>query len=321
MGQDSRMANSAWIRASSPPAVTERGEELGRVCEAAKRQPEAFHPSGGHLHSQSSVTVVQMISAGVDAGSRATKVVLFDADRSEVIGSGIADQGVDQGRLAAALFEKVCGQARVQPDTVSAIVATGYGRNAVRFAHTTITEITCHARGVHHLAPDVRSIVEIGGQDSKCITLEDGGRVRDFAMNDRCAAGSGRFLEMVATRLGVDLEALGQLSRSSRNPVLISSMCVVFAETEIIGLLAEGVPPADIAAGVQNAIASRVATLAGRCVNPPVCFTGGVALQGGMVRALEEVLSCPVKVAPLPQYTGALGAALLAARSGTRTGL
>jgi predicted CoA-substrate-specific enzyme activase len=215
-----------------------------------------------------------MIYAGIDAGSRATKVVLFDTEQSRVLGSTLADQGVEQQRLAAELLERACQTAHVDRAAVKAIVATGYGRNAIKFADTTITEITCHAQGVHHLAPEVRTIVEIGGQDSKFITLEDGGRVRDFAMNDRCAAGSGRFLEVVATRLGVDLSTLGDLSRDSRKAALISSMCVVFAETEIIGLLAEGIAPADIAAGVQNAIAQRVATLAGRAVTPPVCFTG-----------------------------------------------
>ena len=255
-----------------------------------------------------------MICAGIDAGSRATKVVLFDSEQSRIVGSSLADQGVEQQRLAAELLERACQSAQVDRAAIKAIVATGYGRNAIRFADTTITEITCHAQGVHHLAPEVRTIVEIGGQDSKYITLEDGGRVRDFAMNDRCAAGSGRFLEVVATRLGVDLSTLGDLSRHSRQAALISSMCVVFAETEIIGLLAEGVAPADIAAGVQNAIAQRVATLAGRAVTPPVCFTGGVALQSGMVRALETALSCAVCVSSLPQYTGALGAAILASR-------
>ena len=255
-----------------------------------------------------------MIHAGIDAGSRATKVVLFDSEQSRIVGSGLADQGIEQQRLAAELLEEACQKAQVDRAAVGPIVATGYGRNAVRFADTTITEITCHAQGVHHLLPEARTIIEIGGQDSKFITLEDGGRVRDFAMNDRCAAGSGRFLEVVATRLGVDLSTLGELSRESRQAALISSMCVVFAETEIIGLLAEGVAPPDIAAGVQNAIAQRVAGLAGRSVTPPVCFTGGVALQAGMVRALENALSCAVQVAPLPQYTGALGAAILAGR-------
>jgi len=255
-----------------------------------------------------------MLCAGIDAGSRATKVVLIDSSSGRVMGRAIEDQGVAQERLAADLLERTCRETGVEPGAIGAIVATGYGRNAVRFADTTITEITCHARGVAHLAPAVRTVIEIGGQDSKCILLEEGGRVRDFAMNDRCAAGSGRFLEVVAARLGVDLATLGDLSRGSTKPAAISNMCVVFAETEIIGLLAEGVSTPDIAAGVQSAIAQRVAALAGRTVRGPVCFTGGVALQGGMVRALQTVLACEVWVPDLPQFTGALGAALLAAR-------
>lgn len=253
-----------------------------------------------------------MICAGIDAGSRSTKVVLFDPDHASVLGRGLVDQGVEQERLAAELLERTCHEARLDRARLGPMIATGYGRAAVRFADTTITEITCHARGVYHLAPAARTILEIGGQDSKCITLDDDGRVRDFAMNDRCAAGSGRFLEVVAARLGVDLATLGELSRKSRQPALISSMCVVFAETEIIGLLTEGVAPADIAAGVQNAIAQRVAALAGRALVPPVFFTGGVALQSGMLRALETALACPVQVPAQPQYTGALGAAILA---------
>jgi predicted CoA-substrate-specific enzyme activase len=255
-----------------------------------------------------------MICAGIDAGSRATKVVLFDTDSNRILNHDLADQGVEQERLASELLSRCCADAGVARDSLGPIVATGYGRNNVRFAHTTITEITCHARGVHHLHPDTRTIIEIGGQDSKVIILEPNGRVRDFSMNDRCAAGSGRFLEVVATRLGVDLDTLGRISAESRKPALISSMCVVFAETEIIGLLAEGVPPSDIAAGVQNAIAQRVAAMAGRSAACPFCFTGGVALQSGMVRALETVLSQPVTVPEFAQFTGALGAAILASR-------
>jgi predicted CoA-substrate-specific enzyme activase len=254
-----------------------------------------------------------MISAGIDAGSRSLKVALFDSERRQILGCGLADQGLEQERLAADLLERVCREARLDRAAVRGIVATGYGRNAIRFADTTITEITCHARGAHHLAPEVRALIEIGGQDSKFMALEEGGRVRDFAMNDRCAAGSGRFLEVVAGRLGVGLERLGELSLNSRKAALISSMCVVFAETEIIGLLAEGVPAEEIAAGVQKAIAQRVAVLAGRSIKRPIGFTGGVALQSGMVRALEEALACAVQVLPQPQYTGALGAAILAA--------
>jgi predicted CoA-substrate-specific enzyme activase len=254
-----------------------------------------------------------MICAGIDAGSRSIKAVLFDTGRSEVVASGLADQGVEQERLAAGLFEKLLRQAGLAREQIAGIIATGYGRHTIRLAETTITEITCHARGVHHLAPAARTVIEVGGQDSKVIALEERGRVRDFAMNDRCAAGTGRFLEMVAARLDMDWERLSALARESRSPAQISNVCAVFAETEIIGLLAGGKPLADVVAGVQNAVATRVGALAGRTVAPPVYFTGGVALQPGMVRALEEVLGCAVLVPPQPQFTGALGAALLAA--------
>lgn len=255
-----------------------------------------------------------MICAGVDAGSRAIKVVLWDATSARVLAQQVRDQGVEQARLAEEVFEGALRQAGLSRAQVAGVVATGYGRNRVAFASTTVTEITCHARGVHHLDPTVRSVVEIGGQDSKVIRLEGGGRVRDFAMNDRCAAGTGQFLEVVATRLGLDWSALDRLSRQSRRPAIISSTCVVFAETEIIGLLAEGVPAAEVAAGVQHAIASRVTAMAGRTLEEPVAFTGGVAMQPSMVRALEAALGLAVRVPPQPQFTGALGAAILASR-------
>ena len=255
-----------------------------------------------------------MLCGGIDAGSRSIKVVLFDTEQARILATRIADQGVDQKRLAEELYDRALRDAGIDRPQVACVVATGNGRNVVPFADTTITEITCHARGVHHVVPEARTIIEIGGQDRKVIHLEEGGRVRDFAMNDRCAAGTGRFLEMVASRLEVDLPRLGELGRESRAPALISNMCVVFAETEIIGLLAEGTPIPDLVAGVQKAIATRVAALVGRSMVFPICFTGGVALQPGMGGALEEILSGPVRVAPHPQFTGALGAALLAAK-------
>jgi predicted CoA-substrate-specific enzyme activase len=258
-----------------------------------------------------------MIYAGIDAGSRAIKAVLFDTDQDRVLSTAIVDQGVQQQQLAADIYAQVLADAGLVASQVQAVVATGYGRNRVPFADTTITEITCHARGVWHLAPETCTVIEIGGQDSKLIHLEDGGRVRDFSMNDRCAAGTGRFLEMVATRLAVDLSTLGELSRQSTRPALISNTCAVFAETEIVGLLAEGTQPTDIAAGVQSAVATRVAAMAGRNARSPVCFTGGVALQSGMVHALEQTLECTVNVCSQPQFTGALGAAIRAAQRST----
>lgn len=255
-----------------------------------------------------------MIHAGIDAGSRALKVVLIDADTEDIVASAIEEQGVSQDELATATFDRLLNEAGAARDEVGAIVATGYGRGIVSFADTTITEITCHATGVRCLAADARTVIDIGGQDSKLIRLDDEGGVRDFAMNDRCAAGTGRFLEVVADRLEVRLDDLGSLARESKEPAAISSMCVVFAETEIVGLLASGARPADIVAGAQRSIATRVASMAGRRPDAPVVFTGGVAIVSGMLEALSEALDTNVRLAPRPQITGALGAALLAAR-------
>jgi predicted CoA-substrate-specific enzyme activase len=253
-----------------------------------------------------------LIAAGIDAGSRALKIVLLDSRTLGIVASGIMDQGIKQDALARQLFEKLLEDGGVSRDDVSGIVATGYGRDIVSFADTTITEITCHARGVRMLVPDAMTIIDIGGQDSKLTRLDADGAVRDFVMNDRCAAGTGSFLEVVASRLNVELQALGEMVRRSRKRAAISSMCVVFAETEILGLLAAGTSPDDIVAGVLGAIATRVSSMAGRNIQPPVIFTGGVALIPGMAAALQSVLGHPVSVAPSPQMTGALGAAILA---------
>ena len=254
-----------------------------------------------------------MICAGIDAGSRTIKIVLMEADTGRVITQAVTDQGVEQDKLTSGLFRKLLKNSGVEKKDVGRIVATGYGRNAVSIADTTITEITCHAVGVRHLVPDAATIIDIGGEDSKLMRLDKTGRVRDFAMNDRCAAGTGRFLEVVARRLGVDIKSLGELAAKSRSRVAISSMCVVFAETEIIGLLASGVAGEDIIAGVQAAIAARVTSLAGRNIDLPIVFTGGVAMVSGMNTALQSALGQTVTVSPDPQMTGALGAAILAA--------
>jgi predicted CoA-substrate-specific enzyme activase len=255
-----------------------------------------------------------MIRAGIDAGSRAIKVVLLEDATARVVASGAADQGVRQDELAEELYRRVLKDAGLRTEQIRWRVATGYGRDRVGFADATITEITCQACGVRHLMPEARAIVDIGGQDSKFLRLNADGGVRDFAMNDRCAAGAGRFLEMVSARLKVSLEEFGRLAGQSAVPAAISSMCAVFAETEIVGLLASGVSPEDIAAGVQASVACRVASMAGRDADSPVVLTGGVAMIAGMGRALEKVLGRPVAVAPNPQMTAALGAAILACR-------
>lgn len=253
-----------------------------------------------------------MICAGVDAGSRAIKIVLIDADSRQIIAKGVVDQGVNQDKLALGLFEKLLRDNQIDKDNIRRIVATGYGRKRVSFANETITEITCQAVGVHQFVPAAKTVIDIGGQDSKLLRLDGAGKVRDFVMNDRCAAGTGRFLEVLAERLEVKLESLGEMAAKSQKPAVISSMCVVFAETEIIGLLAAGIAREDIVAGVQAAVASRIITMASRNTDIPIVFTGGVAMISGMDAALQSALEHKLVVSPEPQMTCALGAAILA---------
>jgi predicted CoA-substrate-specific enzyme activase len=194
------------------------------------------------------------------------------------------------------------------------IVATGYGRTAVGFADKKVTEITCHARGVSHLMPEARTVIDIGGQDSKAMRVDGEGRVTDFVMNDKCAAGTGRFLEVMARALELPLDDLGSLSLASRNPCLISNLCTVFAESEVVFLRGEGRAREDIAAGIHAAIASRVAVMVSQMgLEETVVLTGGVARNRGVVRALRDDLQLTVRVPEHPQLTGALGAALIAA--------
>lgn len=260
-----------------------------------------------------------MITCGIDAGSRAIKIALLEAESLSIKATGYADQGVHQDRLARELFDRLLAEHRIEAEQVRACVATGYGRNIISFADKTVTEITCHAVGVRSVWPEARTIVDLGGQDSKVIRITADGIVEDFAMNDRCAAGTGRFLELVAQRLELNLQELGAIAARSTQPAAISSMCVVFAETEIVGLLAAGADPADIVSGVQTSIARRVASMAGRQVAGPVAFTGGGAMVSGMDRALATALEQPVHIVSNPRMTGAIGAAIIAARGTVRT--
>lgn len=255
-----------------------------------------------------------MIAAGIDAGSRAIKIVLFDSARNEIIAMGVTDQGIEQDLLTQKLFNSLVLEHRVPREQILRIVATGSSRNTVSGAHDTITEISCHARGTRYFFPEARTIIEVGGQDSKVLMLNSNGRVKDFIMNDRCAAGTGRFLEVLAGRIGVDLKTLDIMSLDSKSPAAISSMCIVFAETEIIGLLAAGTDPVDIAAGVQISLVRRLSSMVTKQLDPPVVFTGGCALMQGVARRLEEIFQVAVHIPPHPHMTGALGAALFAAK-------
>lgn len=259
-----------------------------------------------------------MIYAGVDAGSRTIKVVLMDNADSRIVASGICDQGVKQSTIARNLFDKVLFDADIEIKDIERIVATGYGRSALDWADTTVTEITCQAYGVKQQVPDVRIIIDIGGQDSKLIRLDQNGIVHDFVMNDRCAAGTGRFLEIIAERLDMNLKDIGDMAKRSDNPAIISSMCVVFAETEIVGLLASEELPENLVAGVQNSIAKRIGAMAGARIEGPIVFTGGVALVPGMKESLSRILEHPVEIASNPQMTGAFGAAVIASRQSNK---
>jgi len=250
--------------------------------------------------------------AGVDAGSATAKAVLVD-QAGGLLAYAILPSGGQMADAAAQALDQALGNAGYKLDEVRAIVATGYGRDVVRGRTQSVTEITCHARGAHALDPAVRSIIDIGGQDSKAIALAPDGTVRKFEMNDKCAAGTGRFIEVMARTLGAELSALGPLALTADQPAKISSTCTVFAESEVISLLARGECLPRIAAGLCAAIAQRVHSLASRVgMTPPVMMTGGVAKNAGVLKHLETALGLPLSVPPEPQIAGAYGAALLA---------
>jgi (R)-2-hydroxyacyl-CoA dehydratese activating ATPase len=246
--------------------------------------------------------------AGVDIGSTMTKVVIV-GDRVEA--SLIGPTGPEHRKMANKVMEEALGKARLVFKDLSYIVATGYGRINVPFADRQITEITCHAKGVHSLLPTVKTIIDIGGQDSKGIKIKDG-KVTSFVMNDKCAAGTGRFLEVIADSLGVPLEKLGELALTAERATVISSTCTVFAEHEVTNQLANGESVANLVAGIHESVATRVASLVKKLkVEPDIAVTGGGAKNIGLVKALEAKFAYPVLIPPEPLITGALGAALM----------
>jgi predicted CoA-substrate-specific enzyme activase len=247
--------------------------------------------------------------AGIDIGSTMTKAVILDG---RVIASVIGPTGPEQRKLANKVMEEALRKAGLSFDAMTYIVSTGYGRINVPFADKQVTEISCHARGVSSLFPQARTIVDIGGQDSKAITIDHHGRVTNFIMNDKCAAGSGRFVEVIADTVGLKLEQMGDLSLRSIHPAQISSICTIWAQQEVASRLAEGVPIPDLIAGVHRSLADRVARMVKRLkLQQEVILTGGGGKNKGLVKALSEQLDCEILVPQEPLITGALGAALL----------
>ncbi len=258
------------------------------------------------------MTKKAMLFAGIDIGSLSTDAVLLDKE-GEIAGSAIVATGASTRKACEEAFSRALSEAGAAPSSVVFTVSTGYGRDMAASAELKVTEITCHAKGARHLFPEARTVLDIGGQDSKVIRLNTYGKVADFAMNDKCAAGTGRFLEVMARTLELDLEEMGPRSLLYRKTVTVSSMCTVFAESEVISLIASGTPPEDIARGIHLAIADRIAALAERLgMAGPAVMTGGVAKNPGARRALEEKFGFPLLVPAEPQLAGALGAALIA---------
>jgi predicted CoA-substrate-specific enzyme activase len=235
---------------------------------------------------------------------------LVDSQRT-ILASHILPTGVSGARAAQRCLEELekrCGAEIAAAPTTS----TGYGRSLVDFAQKSVTEITCHSIGVHQLNRDVRLLIDVGGQDSKVIKIGESGRPTDFELNDKCSAGTGRFLEVMARVLEVSIDELGPFALRSKSPCTISSTCTVFAESEVVGRIGAGESAIDIAAGIHQAMASKIGTLSKRVgIVPPVCVTGGVALNPAFRFYLSKQLGADLWMPDNPQLTGALGAALL----------
>jgi predicted CoA-substrate-specific enzyme activase len=252
---------------------------------------------------------------GVDLGSTTAKAVVVDGD-GQIVSSSVVQMGSVSRRGMQAAVDAALVDAGTTADDLAGTIATGYGRRLVPGAMRTYTEITCHARGCAAMVPGVRLVIDIGGQDSKAITVDDEGLVEEFAMNDRCASGTGRFYEVLARALEVGVEDVGPLAMRGTQDLEVSSMCATFAETEIVSLLAQGLPDEDIASSVHRAIAARTLALVAQVGRrTPTVMTGGVAHNPAAVHFLAEALRTEVVVPEHPQLTGAYGAALLALES------
>ena len=251
-------------------------------------------------------------AAGIDVGSTQTKAVLVDIARS-IVGRVLIDTGANLRRAGQRALEELLVVAAVPRENVKYVVGTGYGRYRIEAGDTQVTEISCHARGAHMLFPGTRTVIDMGGQDTKAIKIGAEGDVADFCMNDKCAAGTGRFLGGAAEVLGLSLDAIGEISLKATKPVRLTSVCTVFVESDILSHLAQKQKVEDILAGVHEAIASRTMGLVRRVgMEAEITLTGGVARNIGMVRALEAKLGAPLNTSPDSQFTGALGAALFA---------
>ncbi|MDO8141557.1 MAG: acyl-CoA dehydratase activase, partial [Candidatus Brocadiales bacterium] len=253
-----------------------------------------------------------MYTIGIDIGSMSTNGVLLN-EKKEILSSIIIPTGASSKKAADKTFQQILTEHKLTEKDIDYIVATGYGRIKVPFANEVVTEITCHAKGANYYFPKARTIIDIGGQDSKVIKVDANGNVLDFVMNDKCAAGTGRFLEVMARTLEIDLEEMGPISLNGKNSVSVSSLCTVFAESEVVSLIGADHKTADICKGLHLSIAKRITAQLKRIgLEEEIVMTGGVAKNIGVVTELESSLGCKIRISEEPQINGALGAALIA---------
>jgi len=277
------LSSKAWKLAGRTPAPTEKDE----------------------------VTTVAY-AAGVDVGSTQTKAVVVNED-GIIVGRSLIDTGANVIQAAEDSFLAALREHDLDEEEVDYVVGTGYGRYRVTFGNTQVTEISCHGRGAVHLFPNTRTVVDMGGQDTKAISVTADGEIVDFCMNDKCAAGTGRFLGAAAAALDIPIDDLGPVSLRSTKPIKISTTCTVFAESEVLAWIGKGKKIEDILWGVHKSIASRSAGLMRRVgINDEVTFTGGVSRNLGMVKALEDRIETSMNISDDCHYMGALGAALFA---------
>jgi len=252
-----------------------------------------------------------MYTMGIDIGSASSKAVILK-DGREIVSTSVLQIGTGSTGPAKAIAESL-EKAGLTESDIEKTVTTGYGRFSIEKADKQFSEISCHAKGIHFLIPSARTIIDIGGQDAKAIKLDKTGRVKQFFMNDKCAAGTGRFLDVMSRILEVELGQMGEYDSMADEPSVVSSTCTVFAESEVISQLSRGLKKENIIAGVHNSTASKACSLAYRAgIEDDVVMCGGVAQNTGVVRAISEELGTEVIVAPNPQTTGALGAAIYA---------
>ncbi len=254
--------------------------------------------------------------AGIDSGSTYVKVAVMDKDR-RLVSFRVRPTGINGKRTAEELLDAVCGDIDIHPSELSLIIATGYGRRMVENLGDNVTEIMAHAAGATwpaHSDYRIRTVIDVGGQDCKVISLGEDGKITNFVMNDKCAAGTGRFLEALARVLQMDVHKLGPLALEARKPCAINSTCVVFAESEVISLLARGKDLSDVVAGIHNSMANRIVRMAKKVgIESDVLLTGGGGCNPGLKWAFENELMMDVYVSQYPQINGAIGAALIAA--------